>query len=217
MKKIIFAILLFQAKGPLTAQFNHTIWKGGIKGDNPRNALLDFRKDTLFLLAIADSSIEETMTYNLADNTLIIQKISGLSDCDNLVIGKYKYSILGGILNINLLSDPCDDRSSALDNTKWQRWKNHLEVQVDQSILKEYIGEYELDPGHHILISLKNGRLQAEGPNNNLPLSPLFAESKTKFFLKLAGVEIDFVKNNKGEVVELISHEQKDVELKKIK
>jgi len=42
--------------------------------------------------------------------------------------------------------------------------------------------------------------LYMEGQNNNLPVSPLMAVSKTKFFLKVAGVEMDFVKDVNGKL-----------------
>ncbi len=210
-------LLLSLPSFSLFAQLKNSRWKGTIRGDNPRNVILDFRKDTVAVYTISDSSIVETMTYSAKDGVIVLQKIDGQSDCDNNVIGKYHFEIKAEVLYIRLLADPCDDRSSALDTTKWFRWKDHPEVNVDASILKKYVGEYEFDPGHRIIITLENGRLQAEGPNNNLPKSTLYAESNTKFFLKVAGVEIDFVKDSKGEVTKFISHEEKDYELKKIK
>jgi hypothetical protein len=36
---------------------------------------------------------------------------------------------------------------------------------------------------------------------------PLFAESETKFFLKVVDAEVDFVKNDKGEVTGLVLHQ----------
>lgn len=217
MNKVIILLLLSLPSFPLFAQLKNTRWKGTIHGDKPRNVILDFHKDSVALYTVSDSSIVERMTYSVKDGVIILDKIDGQSDCDNNVTGKYRFEIKGGILYIKLLADPCGDRSSALDSTKWFKWKNHAEVKVNESILKQYVGEYAFDAGHHIIISLENGRLQAEGPNNNLPKSTLFAESNTKFFLKVAGVEIDFVKDSKGEVTKFISREEKDYELKKIK
>jgi hypothetical protein len=217
MNKIILLLFLSLTRISSIAQLSHTIWKGVVRGDNPRSVLLGFRKDTAVLLTIYDSSVVESMTYSVKDSTLILKKLEGQSDCDNSSIGKYKFWVRGSVLNIKLIEDPCEDRSSAIDDTKWQKWKAHPEVKVDESILKQYVGEYEFDAGHHIFISLENGRLQAEGPENNLPKSTLYAESDTRFFLKIAGVEIDFVKNSRGEVTEFISHEEQDHELKKIK
>jgi hypothetical protein len=217
MKKVIILLLLSLPSFSLLAQLGNSRWKGTIRGDEPRNVILDFHKDSLSVYTISDSSMVETMTYSAKDGVLALKKIEGQSDCDNSVIGKYGFEIKGDIMYVKLLEDPCNDRSFALDTTKWFRWKDHPEVKVNESVLKQYVGEYEFDAGHHIIITLENGRLQAEGPNNNLPKSTLYAESDSKFFLKIAGVEIDFVKNSKGEVIKLISHENEDYELKKIK
>lgn len=217
MKNFVFALLLIMISFSLAAQIQNTKWKATIHGDNPRNVIMDFHKDSVSLFAISDGSLVESMTYSVKDGVISLLKIDGQSDCDNVGVGKYRFRIENGLMYLKLLSDPCPDRSSAIDSTKWFRWKNHPEVKVSASVLKQYVGEYEFDAGHHLLITLENGRLQIEGPNSNLPKSPLYPESDTRFFLKVAGVELDFVKNSKGEVVKMISHEENDYELKKIK
>jgi hypothetical protein len=217
MKKVILIILVTITSTSIFAQLKNTRWKGTIKGDNPRNVILDFKKDTAILYTISDSTIVERMTYTMNENSFTVKKIDGQSDCDNTTPGKYSFVIKNNNMLIKLINDACYDRSSALDTTKWTKWKNHPEVKVSENILKQYVGVYELDAQHPINITLENGRLNIEGPNNNLPKSPLISESNTKFFLKLAGVEFDFVKDANGKVVKMISHEEKDYELKKIK
>jgi hypothetical protein len=64
---------------------------------------------------------------------------------------------------------------------------------------------------------MENGKLMIEGPGVQLPKVPLISESETRFFIKVAGVEIDFIKDAKGKTTSLISHEQQDYELKKVK
>ena len=217
MKNVVFTALLTMISVSLAAEIQNTKWKATIHGDNPRNVIMDFHKDSVSLFTISDGSLVEAMTYSVKDDIISLLKIDGQSDCDNVGVGKYRFRIKNGLMYIKLLTDPCPDRSSALDSTKWFKWKDHPEVKVNESVLRTYVGEYEFDAGHHLLITLKNGRLQVEGPNSNLPESPLYPESDTRFFLKIAGVEIDFVKNSRGEVVKMISHEENDYELKKIK
>jgi hypothetical protein len=217
MKKIVFIVFAMVLSIPMIAQLTNSEWKGTIKGDNPRNVIMNFRKDSVTVYTISDDQLVESMTYTVKNSVLTLRKLEGMSDCDNDVLGKYKIEIKAGLLYLKTQDDPCYDRSSALDVTKWFPWKKHPEVPVNASILKKYVGEYEFDAGHHILITLENGRLQMEGPNNNLPKSTLIALSSTRFFLKLAGVEIDFIKNAKGETIKMISHEEEDHELKKIK
>ena len=217
MKKIILISAAVLAYASIHAQLTNTRWKGLLKGDNPRNAILDFRKDAFNVYTVADSEMVERMTYTISDNTITLKKIDGQSDCDNTVPGKYKFEMKEGKLNIKLAADECSDRSSAFDATVWMKWKDHPEVNVAKSILKQYVGVYELDAAHHIYVTFENGRLYIEGPDNKLPKVPLISESNTKFFVKIAGVEMDFVKDANGKVVEFISHEEKDYSLKKIK
>jgi hypothetical protein len=217
MKTIIFILAATFLSASAFAQLQNTSWEGTIKGDNPRNAILGFKKDTVILYTVSDSEVVERMTYTTSGSTFTVKKIDGQSDCDNTTPGKYGFVLKGGKMFIKLISDACNDRSSALDTTKWRKWKNHPEVKVSENVLKQYIGVYEFDPQHHLNITLENGKLYIEGPNNNLPKSPLISESNTKFFLKLAGVEIDFVKDATGKVTKFISHEEEDHDLKKIK
>ena len=71
-------------------------------------------------------------------------------------------------------------------------------------------GYMHLMKRHPITINLNQGVLYAEGVNNGLPKSPFTTVTQTKFFLRIAGVEMDFVKDANGKIVKLISHEAKD-------
>ncbi len=216
MKKIIlFAFVLFSVS--LQAQLNNTRWRGVLKGDNPQSVLLDFKENNFNVYTVSDSSMVERMLFTNDKTSFEVKKIDGQSDCDNTTPGKYQFTIKKDSLFIKVISDACGDRSSAIDDTKWIRWKAHPEVKVAESILKKYVGTYANDDQHHIFVTYENGYLQIEGPNNNLPKVPMIPESNTRFFVKIAGVELDFVKDEKGDVIKLVSHEDKDFELKKIK
>ena len=134
-----------------------------------------------------------------------------------MVIGKYEFTQRKDSLFVKLISDLCDDRSSAFNETKWTKWKDYPEAKVDESILKQYVGVYELDASHQVTVGFENGRLYLESATNNLPKSTIYAISKTKFFVKVAATELDFVKDSNGKVIKFITHEEKDYELKKIK
>jgi len=123
--KIIFILLATFILKPAFAQLKNTRWGGAIKGDNPRNTILDFKKDTLILYAASNNEIVETMTYHINGNAFTIKKIAGQSDCDNTTAGKYGFEIKGGKMLIKLISDACDDRSSALDITNWTKLKGY--------------------------------------------------------------------------------------------
>lgn len=79
------------------------------------------------------------------------------------------------------------------------------EVTVSPAILAQYPGTYELSPTFSIVITQEGDHLAAQATNQEK--FPLFAESETKFFLKVVDAQIEFVKNDKGEVTNLILHQ----------
>jgi len=79
------------------------------------------------------------------------------------------------------------------------------EITVSPEILKQYVGTYELAPTFSIAITLENGQLMTQATNQGK--LPLFAESETVFFLKVVDAQVEFVKNEKGEVTHLVLHQ----------
>ena len=217
MKKISFLLLASITSLSVFAQLENTRWKSTVTIDGPENVIFDFKKNTVALYRVADNSMIETMTYTHNDTSFTLKKVEGQSDCDNATPGKYSFKIAHKKMLIKLIKDECFDRSSVIDATQWSAWKEPVAIKVSEAILKQYVGIYEMDAAHPITVTLEKGILYAEGPNNKLPKSPLMPESNSKFFLRIAGVEWDFIKDAKGNVIKLISHENKDYELKKIK
>jgi len=118
MKKIGFALCMLFIAIAVSAHLTRTVWKGAVKGDNPQSAILKFGKDTLVLYA-ADKTVIETMTYSVKANVLSITKVSGQSDCGTNSTGKYKLTVAAGTMGMATMLDACNDRSTALDATKW--------------------------------------------------------------------------------------------------
>ncbi len=82
------------------------------------------------------------------------------------------------------------------------------EVAVSPVILSGYVGAYDLSalqPGFEIVMTLEDGKLMTQATGQ--PKFPLFAESENKFFLKVVDAEVEFVKNEKGEVTGMILHQ----------
>jgi mono/diheme cytochrome c family protein len=75
-------------------------------------------------------------------------------------------------------------------------------AKIDPKILDAYVGEYEFLPGRTVAIARSGDQLMAG--MRGVPNTPLFPESETKFFFKVADVQIIFVKDDKGEVNELM-------------
>ncbi len=108
--------------------------------------------------------------------------------------------------------------SAIIFNKPYKLIHTHTEIKLPDSILKRYVGEYEFDKQHHAFVTLENHSLQIAAPAGNLPKSPLFAENENSFWLKIIDAKIEFVKDESGNVIKLISHYLgKDEVSKKIK
>jgi CubicO group peptidase (beta-lactamase class C family) len=79
------------------------------------------------------------------------------------------------------------------------------EIAVPPKILAKYVGSYELHPDLVLVVTLENGQLMAQPTDQ--PKAPIFAESETKFFLKVVDAQIEFFKNENGEVTHLVLHQ----------
>jgi CubicO group peptidase (beta-lactamase class C family) len=79
------------------------------------------------------------------------------------------------------------------------------EITVSPAVLGAYVGTYQLTPDFAIVVTFEGGQLMEQATGQ--PKFPLFAESETKFFLKVVDAEVEFFKNEKGEVTHLILHQ----------
>jgi tetratricopeptide (TPR) repeat protein len=79
------------------------------------------------------------------------------------------------------------------------------EITVSPSVLESYVGTYELTPPFNIVVTLEDGQLMMQ-VTGQLKV-PLLAESETKFFLKVVDAQVEFFKNEKGEVTHLMLHQ----------
>lgn len=79
------------------------------------------------------------------------------------------------------------------------------EVQLTPEILSQYIGEYQLGPGFSLVVTQEGNRLftQATGQEK----VEIFAESETKFFLKVVDAQLEFIKDNTGKVTKTILYQ----------
>jgi CubicO group peptidase (beta-lactamase class C family) len=75
---------------------------------------------------------------------------------------------------------------------------------VDPKVLAQYVGRYELGPQFSLTITVKGGRLMAQGTGEDK--SPLLAESDTRFFSTDVGSEVEFLKDDRGAVAYMVLH-----------
>ncbi|SOD78602.1 serine hydrolase [Spirosoma fluviale] len=78
-------------------------------------------------------------------------------------------------------------------------------VVVDKATLESYVGDYQLAPGFSIVITREGDKLYGQATGQGR--FELFPESKTKFYLKVVEAQVSFVSNDKGEVEQLILHQ----------
>lgn len=65
------------------------------------------------------------------------------------------------------------------------------EIQLPEEILKRYLGSYELMPGFELTFTLEEGKLMTQATGQ--PKYEIFAESETKFFLKVTVASVEFL------------------------
>lgn len=79
------------------------------------------------------------------------------------------------------------------------------EIFVDTSLLKQFVGEYQLAPNFVISVFLEGNGLKAQATGQ--PSFDLFAEKENVFFLKVVDAKVEFVKDANGAVTELILYQ----------
>lgn len=82
---------------------------------------------------------------------------------------------------------------------------DHIEVEVAENVIKAYVGEYELAPTFSIVVTLEDGALFVQATEQ--PKFPIFAESDTKFFLRVVDAQVSFTTDDSGAVTGMILHQ----------
>jgi hypothetical protein len=103
------------------------------------------------------------------------------------------------------LSFACNAQSSQSSANPAGAPAPRKEVKVAEKILQQYVGDYELQPGFVLSVTLEGTQLftQATGQVK----VEVFAESETKFFLKVVEAQIEFVRDDSGKVTKLILYQ----------
>lgn len=79
------------------------------------------------------------------------------------------------------------------------------EIALDPAILERYVGEYELAPQFHIVVTRTEGSLFIQATDQ--PRFEVYAEREDEFFLKVVDAQISFVKDSSGKVNALVLHQ----------
>ena len=82
------------------------------------------------------------------------------------------------------------------------------EIALPPQSLQKYVGNYELAfPGQTVpfVLTFEDGKLLAQ--LGQQPKFPIFAESETLFFYKIVDAQVEFTRNDKGEITGLVLHQ----------
>jgi len=91
-----------------------------------------------------------------------------------------------------------------------------MEIDVDESILDTYVGDYELGPNFILTVTKENNKMMTQATGQGK--IEIFAESETKFFVKVIDAQIEFIKGIDGKVEKLIlTQGGRNMDAKKIK
>jgi CubicO group peptidase (beta-lactamase class C family) len=79
------------------------------------------------------------------------------------------------------------------------------EAGADSKLYEAYAGDYELAPNFILTITSEDGKLMGQATGQ--PKAQLYPSSATEFFLKVVDAQITFVKNEQGQVMQLVLHQ----------
>lgn len=109
--------------------------------------------------------------------------------------------------------------SAIMFNQPYSLWENHTDIKTSADILKQYAGVYRLNAEHSLVVTFKDSKLfvEASNPNDKLPKVELHAESESKFYIKEAQLQFEFVNDNNSSKLVTYNVRGKDAEWIKIK
>ena len=95
-----------------------------------------------------------------------------------------------------------DDLGFHLMNESYALKELKMPVAVDATLLKEYVGVYEIAPTFSITVTYENDGLSIQATGQ--PKVNIYPESETKFYLKVVNAQIEFMRNAANQVEKLI-------------
>jgi D-alanyl-D-alanine-carboxypeptidase/D-alanyl-D-alanine-endopeptidase len=93
--------------------------------------------------------------------------------------------------------------------------KERVAIKLDPKIYDAYAGQYELLPGVVFTVRREGDSLMVQVTGQSF--AEVYPESETNFFYKVVNAQITFVRNDKGEVTNLILHQNGDQTAKRMK
>ncbi|HEY3389506.1 MAG TPA: serine hydrolase, partial [Prolixibacteraceae bacterium] len=90
------------------------------------------------------------------------------------------------------------------------------DLQIDESILKSYVGRYDYGSGAVLIVTLDGKQLNAQMTGQ--PMFPIFPSSQNEFNWKVVDAKVKFVTDEKGVVTHVVHYQGgQQIEAKKLK
>ena len=115
-----------------------------------------------------------------------------------------------GIIVLSNSTNDIDDIGRHLVDSRYELAKltlakEHKEIAVDPKLFDDYVGVYEMTPAFKLTITREGNKLYGQATGQGR--MELFPESPTDYFLKEVDAQITFEKDEKGQVKQLILHQ----------
>jgi CubicO group peptidase (beta-lactamase class C family) len=115
-----------------------------------------------------------------------------------------------GIIVLSNSTNDIDDIGRHLVDSRYELAKltlakEHKEIAVDPKLFDDYVGVYEMTPAFKLTITREGNKLYGQATGQGR--MELFPESPTDYFLKDVDAQITFEKDEKGQVKQLILHQ----------
>ena len=104
----------------------------------------------------------------------------------------------------NVIKESLDTGETILDSI-FRSPVAHAMVALPSRIIDEYVGTYIQPNGRAMIISREGNAIRTSG--DGIPAFVLYPESENRFFLKDIDAEIEFVRNEAGVVIKLVTYE----------
>ncbi len=163
--------------------------------------------------AVYESKDGGARTIKFEDGKLFSQ-ISGSQRYELMHVGKDKFHVVNSLTDLQFSRDASGNITSVTSFSRgtpieWQRTDKEIkmreEIDLPESVLSQYPGEYALFPNFSLVIKVENGKLTAEPTGQ--PKVLLHAESETKFYVQEVDAQIEFFKNDEGKVDKLMLYQ----------
>ena len=98
------------------------------------------------------------------------------------------------------------DQKAARISDKAEGPPPRKEIKMPPRILALYAGVYELKPGVEVTMTVEDDQLMTQMTGQQK--LPLFAESETRFFMKVVDAQVEFLKDAQGAITHLVIHQR---------